>query len=160
MLCAPLHHLHSSVHNKNGWVGTDMFSWLVLGSVECLDCWVISKGEHWQEASNQLHLKYLEEIFLFPLPYFAVKKHFFAAFSLPSLTLFNTLAKFSSDPHLTQPCWSQPHSSQHREQVIGRLCQTSPSLVAQNVGWQPTNEPAIRTKEKIRLHKVVLVECV
>jgi len=83
--------------------------------------------------------------------------------------LFLLLSPYPASPcltcwpnsHLTpQPCWSQPHGSQHWKQFIGRLCRTYPSLAAQNVGWQPTNKPAICTEEKIRLHKVVLVECV
>lgn len=87
---------------------------------------------------------------------FVIKKEGCPAFSLPS-------------PHLVQhagqtllwitPCptlLSQPHGTLHQEVLTGRLCRASPSLTPHNVGWQPTNKPAICTKEKIRLQKVVL----
>lgn len=71
--------------------------------------------------------------------------------SLPSLSLFNMLAKFSLELHFAQPSLHATPEAPHR-----RLCHTSLSLTAHNVGWQPTNELAICTREKTRLQKVVL----
>lgn len=70
--------------------------------------------------------------------------------SLPSLSLFNMLAKFSLELHCCQPSLHATAEAPHR-----RLSHPSLSLAAHNVGWQPTNELAICTRET-RLQKVVL----
>lgn len=71
--------------------------------------------------------------------------------SLPSLSLFNMLARFSLELHFPQPSLHATPEAPHR-----RLSHISLSLAAHNVGWQPTNELAICTRDKTRLQKVVL----
>lgn len=63
-----------------------------------------------------------------------------------ALTSFNMVAKFLS----ASLCSALPQSASrmlHQKLLTGRLCHNSHSLAAHNVGWQPTNEPAICTED-------------